>query len=812
MNTIYEELQEQSKFDPNKIKIRKVVKQQDSEGNEIYTLQNSTLLEDSISFETSNLISQNSEKVKNESLFTSTLSTISGVDNLQIKTDFAHIYDFPLKKEIEKLKLFKPLQVGYNENSLRYVNFEESNRKSNNNNFKDIRTSSSKKLSQNLQIKENLQYNKENTQKNIPNNNENYRADKPNNRLFQSELPTHNQKTNFLPNPQNESTHPKTQEKFLQPQDNHKMFRSQSEKPSLQKHICNFAEDLKEFLLPKDVLKIVEEERKNLELSLTHIIKEKSKIDFELNEISTELNRLISDKKAELFSHFDNYLDKLEKNYNFFQKRIKTYKEFSLKPSNLFQKNHPIILKELKYYSNDKKLKQENFIKIPKISVMKLPQELSKKEILFLSNELDKQIKHRPLFNHSEASISMLKDLKESLLNEASNLFSYFDKLIYETELIDFKTIKLLPKLSNVISDDNLNISGDYSKVKEIITLSNSKIIETNHLDSITSMILFDPKTLITASKKGELKFWDLLSQNLIRTLENTTPIACLAILKGIEEEILGTNHLLKRMLQLQPSIESKFLLTGDENRIKIWNIDKMQIIRTLSISEYTDITSIISLNDGETIVTGSSDGKLLLWDVTLGKEKQILKENKDSITCLFLLRDQLKFVSGGSKGDIIIWKLFYDFSLKNQRISVSKAVIEFNLLANTPITCINQSFLDENQLISAGGNGNVRFWDLKQKNLIKEVKGDGNYIEDLILFENVLEKKEKEKIKFFIGSGEGNLKFWGSFNSVLKELGNYSHNNERNNMRIRVVLRGEEDVCLIAAKGKRIYLFEINH
>ena len=338
LNTIYEEMAEigQNLKPNNKIKIKKVVKQQDSEGNEVYTLQNCTLLDDSMSLEASNIYTQH----KIESLFASTLSTISGVDNLlQIKTDFSNFCDKNEKKE-EKLRFFKENFINKGQNTRNL----------------DEKAVFSKPYSQN---------DKENTS--FPCNN------KVNNRLFQSELP------NFSEKPLKKTVILTKNIGFPDENSEKKMFRSQSEN-KINKD--SFYEDLKEFVLPKDVIKLLENRQININMINNHIIKEKCRINQEIEQVIYEINRIISMRKNELFDKLDLYSQEIKENYGFFEEKVKNYKEKALRKNGNKCKNPKILLKGVKYYIKDVKIKEEKDQKTNEFPVWKLMQELDKKKLL----------------------------------------------------------------------------------------------------------------------------------------------------------------------------------------------------------------------------------------------------------------------------------------------------------------------------------------------------------------------------------------------------------------------------------------------
>ena len=401
-----------------------------------------------------------------------------------------------------------------------------------------------------------------------------------------------------------------------------------------------------------------------------------------------------------------------------------------------------------------------------------------------------------PLFNHSETSNSFLTDLKSLVFTEIHDFFDNFNRFLYETPSNNIKEIVVKPEISPVVLADNLDVLGDFlekkiSKIDEIIT---------GHKDMIASLLVFDERTIITGSKY-EIKLWDLGFHHNFSSFTNDFPINFLCSFEGNEDEIQGKTNIFKRILTKNTgNCDKCFLVSCDnsDSAIKIWDIEKKTVIRSFFIEK---INAILAIKDGQTLISGSKDGKIRLWNVNTGKTIQILNEHKGEVNCLFLLRDGDRFASGGNDHSIRIWRLFSGFSLRNQRKTVEKTEFVMILENNCAVLSLNQSFLDENMMFSGGIDGILRIWDLKQKKWRKDLKTENNGVLQMVLCENVWDNKGNKRVSVMGGEG---LEVWDSSGDEKIEIKVICGGN------LQIVKRGDEGIELIGCKDRNVTVLKL--
>ncbi len=93
------------------------------------------------------------------------------------------------------------------------------------------------------------------------------------------------------------------------------------------KQSSEFAKDLQHMMLPKSVIKMLNEQEKNLLLVEQHILKEKKKIDFDIDLTIQDITEMLNKTRQDLHQKFDFFFQQYKENYSNFQERAKEFKE-----------------------------------------------------------------------------------------------------------------------------------------------------------------------------------------------------------------------------------------------------------------------------------------------------------------------------------------------------------------------------------------------------------------------------------------------------------------------------------------------------
>ena len=93
-------------------------------------------------------------------------------------------------------------------------------------------------------------------------------------------------------------------------------------------------------------------------------------------------------------------------------------------------------------------------------------------------------------------------------------------------------------------------------------------------------------------------------------------------------------------------SPDSQTVVSGSgDNIIKLWDATTGKEQQTLK-DHSNSVLSVAFSSDSQTVVSGSDDNIIKLWDVTTGKEQQTLKDYSNSVLSVAFLPDSQTVVS----------------------------------------------------------------------------------------------------------------------------------------------------------------------
>ena len=158
-------------------------------------------------------------------------------------------------------------------------------------------------------------------------------------------------------------------------------------------------------------------------------------------------------------------------------------------------------------------------------------------------------------------------------------------------------------------------------------------------------------------------------------------------------------------------SPDGQTLVSGsDDNTIKIWNLATGNLIRTLS-GHSGWVKSVVISPDGQTLVSGSDDNTIKIWNLATGNLIRTLSGHSGWVKSVVISPDGQTLVSGSDDNTIKIWNL----ATGNLIRTLSGHSLYVNSVAISP---------DGQTLVSGSADSTIKIWNLATGNLIRTLSG----------------------------------------------------------------------------------------
>ena len=194
---------------------------------------------------------------------------------------------------------------------------------------------------------------------------------------------------------------------------------------------------------------------------------------------------------------------------------------------------------------------------------------------------------------------------------------------------------------------------------------------------------------------------------------------------------------------------------------IHLWDIDMGTSIHTLT--GHTDIVSVAFSPDGQTLVSGSLDNTLWLWDVVTGQHLQTLTGDSQEFTTVVFGPDGQTLVSGSWDGTIRLWD-----------VATGEP---FQTLGGHTHIINSIAFSLDGQIMASGSyDGTALLWEAiltspEPERLTADVNGDGEVnIQDLVTVAAAL-GQTGENAADVNGDGEVNIQDLVAVAAALGEV-----------------------------------------
>lgn len=197
----------------------------------------------------------------------------------------------------------------------------------------------------------------------------------------------------------------------------------------------------------------------------------------------------------------------------------------------------------------------------------------------------------------------------------------------------------------------------------------------TGHQFSVTSVSFSrDGAILASGSDDGTVKLW------------NTQTGQELITLKGHQDRV--------RSVSFSPK-EDLIASASWDGTVRLWNRDGRQLLK-LGKEGDPKVTSVSFSPDGEWIAAGSWDNKIRLWSTT-GEWLQTLAGHSDRVTDISFSLDSMTLASASDDGTVKLW---------DRQDGTETQILKIPRVSRV-------SFLDNETILTTGGENLVRFWRL---------------------------------------------------------------------------------------------------
>lgn len=158
------------------------------------------------------------------------------------------------------------------------------------------------------------------------------------------------------------------------------------------------------------------------------------------------------------------------------------------------------------------------------------------------------------------------------------------------------------------------------------------------HTDVVTSLA-FSPDGTLLASGSGDctLRLWDRYGRQKINTSIQSNASAAI-----------------ERLISLSPHTS---VISADKT-LQLWDLEQGKQIGDPWIGHDDYIYALALSPDGKTIVSGSGDSTLILWDLRGNRQLEPLRGHRAEITDVAFSSDGEFIVSASSDGTLLLWNL----------------------------------------------------------------------------------------------------------------------------------------------------------
>ena len=158
----------------------------------------------------------------------------------------------------------------------------------------------------------------------------------------------------------------------------------------------------------------------------------------------------------------------------------------------------------------------------------------------------------------------------------------------------------------------------------------------TGHTDVVSS-VMFSPdgNILVSGSHDQTVRLWDVATGKLLKTLN------------GHKGNVNAVDY---------SSNGSTIASGSSDGTIRLWNSNTCDLLETLNGSQ--QIIHCVAFSPNDRFIVGGTNGPIYLWNVQTGKLLDIYKGHTDVIESIAFAKDGKILASGSYDGTVLLWDL----------------------------------------------------------------------------------------------------------------------------------------------------------
>jgi hypothetical protein len=540
--------------------------------------------------------------------------------------------------------------------------------------------------------------------------------------------------------------------------DGNKMFRSQTltpggngfEKPEI-------ARDITGYSLPPELTKFVDEEPKLLEDLVNRISAEKQQINNILASIQEMVSQQLEIKRKSLFQVFDQYIEGYQTAREVLQHKLNLFKDTSNilgGRRNTGSNDRLMTLSSVAFWTQTGKVKEETCNM--KVRMGSLGKEIEKRELIFLAQNLEKELCHCPNLSTTETAKEYLDDMLRHIKEKVDSNLDTLDGLLYKVNSALHADVEVVPEIKPSFGESKTNALFHVPDLLHRPRPFQVEFVSAAMFGRISCVNVIEEDLVATGHSDNDINIWNLSRDVHVTSLKgHSSAVSALTSIKSFFPEItlkpgvsVGTSLLKSRNQKQQNFLVSG--CEGEEGSLILWDMQSFTKLKAFS-GHSGSVTSLVSLRDGHTIISGGLDGVLKVWDIS--EEKPVAEIREDSshgIHYIHIFNDFSQVGAAGKSGDISLYRISYAYNKRYDR-TVFESLKKIRVIKTPqPIFVMNESMMRDNLIISGGSEKSISFWNTITGIEQKKVGTHTTDIIGCVLIENPLTPAENSFVLSF--------------------------------------------------------------